>query len=311
VGAGNRRRAPPSRRSLLETSLTTTPLIEEDWTGENVTVSEIERELARLRDATTRAGGQPNLRTSVMTHIAWVPPNWKDVAEETLSGMAERHPSRTLLLVPHPAEPDGIDAQLSIRCYPVGDRAVCGEVIELDLRGSRARAPASIVLPLLISDLPVFCRWRGEPEFESVEFDQMIEIVDRLIVDSSEWAEPRYDELQGAFGRAALSDIAWARTLPWRTELARYWPGIREQEVHIRGPRAEGTLLRAWLNARLGRAIRPVEEGKQLLVRLGGEKLPAPRDPDRGPSDLLSAELDRFGRDPVYEEAVRTAAEFA
>jgi glucose-6-phosphate dehydrogenase assembly protein OpcA len=295
----------------VETPLTSAPLIEEAWTGENVTVSEIERELARLRDATSTAGGQPNLRTSVMTHIAWAPPKWKDVAEETLAGMAERHPSRTLLLVPHAEEPDGIDAQLSIRCYPIGDRAVCGEVIELMLRGTRAFAPASIVLPLLISDLPVFCRWRGEPEFDSVEFDQMIEIVDRLIVDSSEWDEPRYDELQGVFVRTAVSDIAWARTLPWRTELAGYWPGIREQEIHIRGPRAEATLLRAWLNARLDRAIRPVEEGKQLSVRLGGEKLPPPREADLSPSDLLSAEIDRLGHDPVYEEAVRAAAEAA
>jgi len=164
------------------------------------------------------------------------------------------------------------------------------------------------VLPLLISDLPVFCRWRGEPAFDSVEFDQMIGIVDRLVVDSSEWSEPRYDELQAVFGRTAVSDIAWARTLPWRIELARYWPGIREQEIHIRGPLAEATLLQAWLNARLDRAIRPVEEGKQVSVRLGGEKLPSPREADLSPSDLLSAELDRFGRDPIYEEAVRAAA---
>jgi glucose-6-phosphate dehydrogenase assembly protein OpcA len=288
--------------------LTSAPLIEEGWTGENVTVSEIERELARLRDATSTEGGQPNLRTSVMTHIAWVPPDWKHIAEETLAGMAERHPSRTLLLVPRAGEPDGLDAQLSIRCFPVGDRAVCGEVIELALRGARALAPASIVLPLLISDLPVFCRWRGEPVFDSVEFVQMIDIVDRLVVDSSEWSDPRVDELRAVFGRTAVSDIAWARTLPWRTELARYWPGIREQEIHIRGPRAEGTLLRAWLNARLDRAIRPLEEGKQLSVRLGGEKLPPPRDGDLSPSHLLSAELDRFGREPIYEEAVRAAA---
>ncbi len=286
----------------------TTALIE-DWTGENVTVSEIERELARLRDATSATGSQPNLRTSVMTHIAWAPPDWKHLAEETLAGMAERHPSRTLLLVPKTDEADGIDAQLSIRCFPIGDRAVCGEVIELVLRGARARAPASIVLPLLISDLPVFCRWRGEPAFDSAEFDQMIEIVDRLIVDSSEWADSRSDELQAVFGRTAVSDIAWSRTLPWRTELARYWPEIREQEIAIRGPRAEGNLLRAWLNARLDRAIKPIEDGKRLLVRLGGEKLPPPHDHDRGPSDLLSAELDRFGRDPVYEEAVRASSE--
>jgi len=113
VGAGVGRRAAAPRRPLLETPLTSAPLIEEGWTGENVTVSEIERELARLRDATSTEGGQPNLRTSVMTHIAWVPPDWKHIAEETLAGMAERHPSRTLLLVPRAGEPDELGGAIS------------------------------------------------------------------------------------------------------------------------------------------------------------------------------------------------------
>jgi len=280
---------------------------EDAWTGEDTSIAEIERELARLRDASSLEGGQPNLRTSVMTHIAWVPSEWKAAAEETLAGMAERHPSRTLLLHPQPGRPDGLDALVSVRCFPVGDRAVCGEVIELTLRGSRSYAPASIVLPLLISDLPVFCRWRGEPPFGSTEFEQLVDIVDRLVVDSAEWGELRYGELAGLLGRSAVSDIAWARTLPWRVELAKTWPGIRDQEIRIRGPRAEATLLRGWLNARLDRAIRPVEEGAHLAVRLGGEELQPPRAPVPSASDLLSGELDRFGRDPVYEQALASA----
>ena len=288
--------------------MTGATLIEDNWTGDDVSVAEIERELARLRDSTSQAGSQPNLRTSVMTHIGWAPPEWLDAAETTLMGMAERHPSRTLILVPKPDEEDGLDAQLSIRCFPIGDRAVCGEVIELSLRGNRAYAPASIVLPLLISDLPVFCRWRGEPPFGSIEFEQTVDIVDRLIVDSSEWGELRYDDLFAVFGRAAVSDIAWARTAAWRAELATYWPAIREQEIWIRGPLAEGTLIRAWLNARLDRAIRELEVAPELALRLGGEELRQPRGDKPTPSDLLSAELDHFGRDPIYEEAVRAAA---
>jgi len=282
-------------------------LIQEDWTGEDVSISQIERELARLRDITSEEGAQPNLRTSVMTHIAWVPHEWQSQAEETLAGMAERHPSRTLLLVPDPAAENGLDAQVSIRCFPIGDRAICGEVIELRLRGDRMYAPASIVLPLLISDLPVFCRWRGLPPFGQVEFEQMADVTDRLVVDSGEWAELQYDELARVFGRTAVSDIAWARTAGWRMELARYWPGIREQEIRIQGPRAEATLLRAWLNTRLDRAIRAVDEAPTLSVRLGGEQLPPPRTPTPSPSDLLSAELDRFARDPIYEDSVRAA----
>ena len=46
-----------------------------------------------------------------MTHIAWVPPEWLDAAERTLEGMAERHPSRTIVLVPKPDEEDGLDAR--------------------------------------------------------------------------------------------------------------------------------------------------------------------------------------------------------
>jgi hypothetical protein len=86
------------------------------------------------------------------------------------------------------------------------------------------------------------------------------------------------------------------------------WPGIRDREIRIRGPRAEAALLRGWLNARLDRAIRPVADAAQLAVRLGGEELAPPRWPAPSASDLLSGELDRFGRDPVYEQALRAAA---
>jgi len=51
-----------------------TPLVEDDWTGEDVSIGRIERELARLRDAQSAQAQQPALRTSVMTHLAWVPP---------------------------------------------------------------------------------------------------------------------------------------------------------------------------------------------------------------------------------------------
>jgi hypothetical protein len=285
-----------------------TPLIEE-WNGHGVTLDEVEAELARLRDASAGEGRNPHQRTSVMTHVAWVPPEWLDAAERTLEGMAERHPSRTVILVPRTDDEEArIDAEVSVRCFAAGDRAICGEVIELQLCGSRALAPASIVLPLVISDLPVFVRWRGEPTFGESPWEQLVDVADRVIVDSSEWGELRYAELAGVFGRTAVSDIAWARTYQWRVELAGYWPAIREQEIWIRGPRAEATLLRGWLSARLDRAIRHVEPAGELGVRLGGEELRPPREEALSPSDLLSAELDHFARDRIYEEAVLAAS---
>jgi glucose-6-phosphate dehydrogenase assembly protein OpcA len=287
-------------------------LIEDSWTGEDASISIIERELARLRDATAEEGAQPNLRTSVMTHIAWAPPAWQAAAEETLAGMAERHPSRTLLLVPKPDAPDGLDAQVSIRCFPVGDRAICGEVIELILRGNRASVPASLALPLLISDLPVFLRWRGRPEWGSGPFEQLIDIVDRLVVDSTEWPDlpEDYAGLAELFPRVIVSDIAWERTERWRSLLASLWPGVGSvKKLRVHGTAAQGQLLAGWLRTRLGHDVELELDEHETLEAVDLDGRPAPFPPGNPPraSDVLSSQLDRFSRDPVYEDAVRGA----
>jgi len=283
------------------------------WTGENVSIAQIERELARLRAASSEEGSQPNLRTSVMTHIAWAPPEWQHAAEETLAGMAERHPSRTLLLVPQPDADDGLDALVSLRCFPIGDRAICGEVIELTLRGTRASAPASIVLPLLISDLPVFCRWRGQPEWGAPAFEQLVGVTDRLVVDSTEWPElpGAYAQLAELFDRVVVSDIAWDRTERWRGLLASLWPGVGEvKKIRVRGTQAQGHLLRGWLTSRLGHEVELEVDERERLEGIDVDGVAAAFPPGKPPgaSDVLSAQLDRFSRDKIYEAAVRAAA---
>src|SRR6266540_589208 len=211
VGPRERERADPARRAELAEPLMAASVVE------------IERDLAELRDASGAPGQGPVQRTSVMTHLAWVPPDWAEAAERTLAGLAEQHPSRTILLFPRPEDDDALDLDASVQCFAFGERAVCAEVIRVQLCGARAHHPASVVVPLLIADLPVFCRWRGMPEFDDV-FEEVVGVVDRLIVDSTEWPTD--------------------------------------------GPPGE----------------------------------PPP------PSELLSNQLDRFTRDPVYEAAVRSAA---
>jgi len=272
-------------------------------------VAEIERDLAALRDDVTV---DANLRTSVMTHLAWVPPEWADAAQKTLAGLAERHPSRTILLLPRPDDENCFEAEVSLQCFPFGDRSVCAEVIVIRLGGERARHPASIVLPLLIADLPVFCRWRGRPPFDAV-FDELVGFVDRLIVDSTEWGvdlPPAYRELARRFGRSVVSDIAWARTERWRRMLAASWP-FDGSRIRVRGTLAQATLLAGWLQSRLGREFDLEHEPADVLlgVAIDGEPIDAPPGEPPPPSDLLSDELDRFTRDPIYEEAVRAAGE--
>lgn len=277
-------------------------------------VADIERKLARRR-CEHEEDDAPTLRTSTMTHLVWAPPPWLARAKRVLDGLAERHPARTIFLVPMPGRRAGIDADATVRAFGSnGGRAMISEVVEIRLHGRASRHPASLVLPLLISGLPVFCRWRGNPDWEGTALEELLGVADRLVVDSSEWrgSLPRgYAELAARFDHVAASDIAWRRTLPWRVALAERWPGIRRAgRLTVEGPRADAMLLAGWLEARLRHEIRLTRRSSDTLeaVWVDGDSVDAPAGGPATGSDLLSAELDAYSRDPVYEAAVRAAA---
>ena len=271
--------------------------------------AQVERRLAELR--VKHAEGT---RTSVMTHVAWAPPQWEDAARKTLAGLEELHPSRTILLFPDPRRREGIDIHVDLRCFTISgsSREVCSDVIELRLGGRRTRVPGSIVEPLLITDLPTFCRWRGLPPWGKPELEQLVDVCDRLVVDSSEWRglPTAYPKLEQLFGRIAVSDIAWGRSVAWRGRMAALWPEIRKVErLSVTGPRSDALLLAGWLRSRLRKQVRLTHRSAEQLERVAvdGEPVEPPRVAAPSASDLLSAELDLFGRDRIYEAAVAAA----
>jgi glucose-6-phosphate dehydrogenase assembly protein OpcA len=274
-------------------------------------IREIEREVTSQRVAPD--SDVPYQRTSVMTHTAWVPPEWVEAAEDALAGLAERHPSRTIVLFPQPDEDDGLEADVSVDIYPVGTaRHICTETIRVRLKGPRAEAAASVVQPLLLPDLPAFLRWRGVPPYGDQAFEGLVDVVDRLIVDSTEWVDlpSAYEGLSGIFERVVVSDIAWARTSRWRPQLASLWPEIGDvKAIKVTGTAAQAHLLAGWLRTRLRRSVKLEHVAAERLVGvdIDGEPAPFPPGDPPDPSDLLSEELDRFERDRVYEEAVRGA----
>jgi len=272
-------------------------------------IAEVERQLAQARTR-EQEDATPDLRASTMTHVVWAPPEWLARAHKVLAGLEERHPARTILLVPKPTGAARVVAKVIVRDFGVaGGHEVLPEVVEFRLHGASARHPASLVLPLLISDLPAFCRWRGEPPWEGEALAELVAACDRLVVDSSEWPAPsrRYARLAALFESIAVSDLAWRRGLPWRVALAGLWPEIRRAEhLVVEGPEADAALLAGWLRSRLRRPLRLTRRRADTLraVTLDGEPVEIAAGPRPGPSELLSAELDTVARDPVYEAAV-------
>jgi Glucose-6-phosphate dehydrogenase subunit len=272
----------------------------------NIAVDEIERRLDTLEEQDAEQ------RTSVLTHMVWVPPEWARAVERVMQGLGPRVPSRTLILHPDPkAGADRIDARIEHHCFPEAGESICAEVVHLWLRGRTARVPGSVVVSLLLPDLPAFLRWRGKPAFGKAEFEELAEVADRLIVDSCEWKglPGAYRRLAEVLDRITVSDLAWARTLPWRAGLADLWPEIKQaRTVHITGRQAEALLLGGWLRSRLRKKELTVRHTEARLIRrveVDGTPVRPAHLPAHSASDLLSEQLEVFARDPVYEAAVR------
>ena len=186
-------------------------------------------------------------------------------------------------------------------------------MIEIHLRGRAADHPASVVLPLLISDLPAFCRWRGEPAFGSTALAELTSVCDRFVVDSNEWNEPSRGvrEAGRAVPRALSSPISpGGERFPGAPASPSSWPGVKRLErLRVEGPKADALLLAGWLRSRLRREIDahpPAGRRAIEAIWLDGDPVALPFTDRPTGSALLSAELDNLARDPIYEAAVGT-----
>ena len=212
----------------------------EEWSGEDVgVVEDVTTTLCRLREESAHETEGPDMRTSVMTHLAWVPAEWEEAAVETLAGLEERHPSRGILLFPEPEAADGIDAKVTVIAFPLREqrRHIAAEVIELRLRGRSARRPRASSTRCLSPHCPCSCAGGVARSSASKSVEQLVEVCDRLIVDSREWPDvPKaYAELPldraAMLGHRVAADRALA-ALP-RAPLAR---NRRAADASRRGP---------------------------------------------------------------------------
>ena len=154
-----------------------------------------------------------------------------------------RHPSRAIVLQADPeATGDALDAWMGTHCRDGenGHGPICFEQLALDVRGEAARHLDGIVAPLVIHDLPTDVWWPGAPPFDDPIFDQLLEIGDRLVVNSTDFIDlsEGLRRLTGIRRRSGVGDLAWERLCPWQ-ELPR-------SSSTRRGSAATCPTCRAW-----------------------------------------------------------------
>ncbi|MGH2454937.1 MAG: glucose-6-phosphate dehydrogenase assembly protein OpcA [Candidatus Limnocylindria bacterium] len=283
------------------------------WTEANTTVRAVEAHLARLWTLTGAEGGAvvvekglPHARASVLNLIVTVPD--AEAAERvvgTMLGLGFRHPSRAIVLVADPnAGGAPLDAAVSAHCHPSGSDGdqVCYEEVILTVRGEAASHLNGIVAPILIHDLPTQAWWPGDPPFADPIFDQLVDLADRLIVDSSDFSDLLLGmrRLASLRRRSGIGDLSWKR-LGWWQELTaqffdaprfrRYLPNLNRVRIRyalddpaaardagdpvpgVASPIAQAILYAGWVASRLDwkryATTRPLADGSMALTLEG------------------------------------------
>ncbi len=291
------------------------------WAGQAVAVGRIEQELRRAwREDAWRAieTGDPLVtRTKVLNLIvhASSPEEVEQVAT-TIERLGAYHPSRTIILLAQPdADGPSLDAWINSHLLDLRgtDRRLRFEQVTIAAKGEAARHLPTVVDPILDNELPTFLWWLREPPFRTPAFTQMVDIVDRLIVDSAGFLDQAraFDELAELtvipYG-AAVGDFAWGRLRPWRELVAQFFDPpdqaaslatIEHVEVTYepQGPNhlsgfSQGILALGWACSRLGWHVEglPRREGPGAFhwrLNAGGRPVEAILRPERGEDAIV------------------------
>jgi glucose-6-phosphate dehydrogenase assembly protein OpcA len=284
------------------------------WSESDTSVPAVESHLANLwtlagdDGAMVTEKGLPHARASVLNLIVTVPDELSaDRVVATMLGLGFRHPSRAIVLVarPHSAGPS-LDAAVSAHCHAFqGDEQVCYEEVVLTVRGEPASHLDGVVAPLLIHDLPTLVWWPGDPPFADPIFDQLVEMGDRLIIDSSDFSQLLVGlrRLATLRRRSGIGDLSWKR-LGWWQELTaqffdaprfrRYLPNLNRVLIKyalppetgsgpaadpndsapgVASPIAQAILYASWIASRLDwkrySTVHPLEGGRMVLTLEG------------------------------------------
>ena len=293
-------------------------------------LTQVERVLGTLRSRDGEAG----FRATTLNLVVYAASTAEgEAAVRAIEEIGGSRPLRAIVASPGEAGPR---ARLSTSCFGEAGahRVWCSEQILLE---AQREALASAVLSLLLSDLPLFLWWQGDTKTGGRTMRALAQEAARLIVNSDECGLVRLAELDAL--PAALTDLAWTRLTPWREALARMFDAPTQRaalgrlsRVDVQGPENQAALVAGWLRSRLRcsihlhhrdaacmeRAVLHCGDETFSVQRMGEDHgaMAAPGVPEKTvlleeheAGVLLAAELDVFGRDEVFEQALAAARE--
>ncbi|WP_320670424.1 glucose-6-phosphate dehydrogenase assembly protein OpcA [Patulibacter defluvii] len=231
------------------------------WQQDDVDPAGVEQAMRALERERfrQRAGSLPARALNLVTVVD------ADHAEQVVGRLAAtggNAPSRSILLRVHP-DRSRLSARVTLATGAADRPAAMNELVTVDIGPRHLSRLESIVDPMVLTDVPTLL-WA--PHGHRTAIDTLVPLAQTVLLDSSE-AERATDGLDEALAlqtsdAAAVVDLSWMRTLPWRQRLAAaFAPAWRRDglarigEVEVRhqpGSAAAGWLVLGWLASRLG-----------------------------------------------------------
>jgi glucose-6-phosphate dehydrogenase assembly protein OpcA len=206
---------------------------------------------------------------------------------DTVNSLTEFFPSRTIVLVDREmdAEGSGYDVRVELLEQPSTGSApgLRYETITIAAPHQDAANLASLVSPLLVTELSDFLWWPNGQFPNNPLFQELAEVADRLIIDAAQLgARARgLDVLSEMIGGVAtapiLGDFTWLRLNSWRQLIAQFFdpPSVQpclqtidQVAIDFAESRRDGSsgfasalLTTGWLASRLGwEVVEPLEQ---------------------------------------------------
>jgi glucose-6-phosphate dehydrogenase assembly protein OpcA len=246
--------------------------------AQSIALEDIEKGITALWQAADKSSRLSETETAVMRAcvmnliICTHTDREMEIATKAIARLTWSYPSRSIVLLTKPEEPDDeVISWISAHCQmpdPKGSK-VCCEQITIEGHGSAADRINSMVLPLLVSDLPVVLWWMEDLRMDNTLFEYLLYTVDRLVVDSRAFRDPAtsFRELTKMAEtnqyNTRFSDLNWARLTPWRSAIAQlfdapnctaYLDYLEKIEIEYEAPYdedhpnfSEAMLLVGWL----------------------------------------------------------------
>jgi glucose-6-phosphate dehydrogenase assembly protein OpcA len=202
--------------------------------SQGIDVGRLEKELAA---GWQNAGGAEEsgvTRVCVLNLIVYVASaDERAKVDELLDVVTEHAPSRALVLIADRASAESkLEAYVSTRCQAArrgGVKQVCGEQVTIEASGAAVETAASAIEPLVVPDVPVFLWWKDIPHEDDKLFNRLVDLSDRVVIDSLVFDHPHEDMKRLAeiiAGRRQFmlaSDLNWGRLTSWRNLIASFW----------------------------------------------------------------------------------------